>query len=285
MSGRFEASDPLRGGSWRYVIVNGFDRSGTSMIARLLARHPDVELFFQPFSGTAVHRTQWEIWDESVEAPEVEAFLRGLSAGRLDRNFLSSDWFVNHSSVFEPRPGRLHVIKSTKLHFKIRWFRAHWPQTPIFGIYRDPRAVLCSLVRNDFHRTWYGERAFEAAERAIVSDPGLRKAYSRFLGPGRSDVERMALAVAARTHVMARDLPRDAWIRYEEVLRDPNGTLNRFLARFGCPEHDFSRHVAEDFNVVGKPFERADLWRDFFDSQTLERIEPILFAWPGPDPA
>ena len=271
---------PSRGFS--YAILNGFDRSGTSMIAKVLGTHPGIEVIFQPFSRTVLHETQWEAWAPDRACPEVEDFLAGLLAGRLDRAFIRSDWFERHSSTTEPIPGRLHVIKSTKLHLKSAWFRARWPQLPFYGIYRDPRAVLGSLVRNGFHLSWYGPPAFEAAGRFLSSREDLDARYGGFLRRAETDVERMAVALAVRTEVMAEGLRGEDWIVYEEVVSDPNGALNAFLSRFGLEPWDFGAAMGRDYNVIGKPFKGRDVWRSVFSEADLKRLEPILFLYPGP---
>lgn len=281
---------PTGAGSWtltagdrmRYAILNGFDRSGTSMIARVLAAHPEIELIFQPFSRTVLQETQWEAWAPDRECPEVDRFLAGLLEGRLDRAFIRSDWFANHSSVSEPVADRLHVIKSTKLHFKAAWFQARWPQFPFYGIYRDPRAVLGSLVRNGYHVSWYGRAAFEATERFLASRADLEAGYGEYLRCAATDVERMAVVVAVRTQVMAESLRADQWIVYEEVLADPNAVLNALAACFGLGSYDFGAVIGEDYNVIGKPFEGPDMWKTVLRPAELDRVEPILFAYPGP---
>lgn len=266
----------------RYTILNGFDRSGTSMIAKVLGTHPGIEVIFQPFSRTVLQETQWEAWPPERACPEVDDFLAGLLEGRLDRAFIRSDWFANHSSTADPVPGRLHVIKTTKLHFKTAWFRTRWPQFPFYGIYRDPRAVLGSLVRNGFHLSWYGRSAFEAAGRYLVSRDDLDARYGVFLRDARSDVERMAVALAVRTEVMAESLPTEDWIVYEEVVSEPNTALNAFVARFGLEPRDFAGDIGRDHNVVGKPFEGTETWRSVFGPAELKRLEPILSLCPGP---
>jgi hypothetical protein len=266
---------------YRFAIINGFDRSGTTLIAKVLATHPQVELIFQPFNRTVVHETQWAEWEPEVRCPELEAFLDSLLSGRLDRSFLKSEWCANQSTTLEPQAGKLHVIKSTKLHFKSRWLRSRYPQMPLFGIYRDPRGVLCSLVRNGFHVSWYGARAFAGVSRFLETRPDLDAMYGRFLRDARDDVEKMAVVIAVRTRVMGESLDPSRWLVYEEVLKDPNGELNGFLARFGLSEMRFSSALRRDWNVVGERFKAADLWRSRFGRDELERLEPILFSHPS----
>jgi hypothetical protein len=151
----------------RVAILCGFDRSGSSMVAKVLARHPQVECFFQPDNETVFHRTHFEHWPSDHRQPDAEAFFEKLLAGELDWGFIAADWFKRHSTSVKVKPGKLHLIKSTKLHMKVEWLAARFPRIPFYAVHRDPRAILCSLLRNDFYRTWYGESAFQAAAAAI----------------------------------------------------------------------------------------------------------------------
>jgi hypothetical protein len=240
--------------AFRYLIINGFDRSGSSMVARVLAKHPQVETLFQPFSSTEVHRSQWEIWDGSHRAPVTEAYLNGLLGGVVNTSYHQSDWVDRFSSTLEPRPGALHVIKETKLHFKVEWLRTRFPGIPFMALYRDLREIVASLVRNGFHRSWYGG-ALEAVEHVVRADPELEREYGHFFGRRLSEPVAMGVVVAVRTDVMGRSLRRDDWLHYEKVTENVNGELGRILDRFQLASFDFEPHIGQDYSIVGSPYE------------------------------
>jgi hypothetical protein len=81
---------------------------------------------------------------------------------------------------------------------------------------------------------------------------------------------------------MLRATPPAQVIRYGHVRRDPNATYRPFVERFDLAPFDFAPHVREDHNVIGKPFEREDLWREYFSADELRLIED-LFAFLGDD--
>jgi hypothetical protein len=258
------------------IILNGFDRSGSSFIGGLLSRHPVVNYFFQPFSSTEVHEAQYEPWIDEAH-PATEGFLKGLQQGRIDNGFIASSWFGKFSEYSLDDAGRVGLIKETKLHTKIGWLRKRFPDIPVYGIWREPKAVLCSLVRNGFHEKWYGETAYRAATKLITELPGL-ESFQRFLLWELDTVEKMALVIAVRSECMAMHLEQNHWINYEKVRCDPDYYLNEFCRGVGLPEHRFSDAADSDFNVVGLPYSGIDTWQHFFSSAHLRRIESIFGA-------
>jgi len=257
------------------VILNGFDRCGSSFVGGLLSRHPRINYFFQPFSSTEMHRTQYEIWDGNRAAPATESFLRALLAGAVQEDYIAADWFARFSEFDLADPQRIGVVKDTKLHTKVGWLKHHFPQVRFYGIWRDPRAILCSLVRNGFHTRWYGEPAYLDTVALIAREPRLA-AFSEFACDCRDAVEKMALVVAVRTAAMAAELPAERWLVYEQVQEDPDRHLNAFCRRLGLSRHAFSEHVERDYNVSGLPFRGAQLWREYFARRELCRINRIF---------
>lgn len=259
----------------RVLLLVGFDRCGSSMISRVLAAHPQVELLFQPFNSTEIHRAQWRAWPPGERHPATERFLDRLLGGEIDRDYLASDWFDHHSSTDRVVPGALHLIKDTKVHFQLPWLHARFPEIPVWGIWRDPRAIVCSLMRNGFHRSWYGDIGVEQLRAMVERIPGLEP-YAPMLREEAGEHERMALVVALRTHRFVLDLPADRWLVYEEVVAEPNRALGGFLDGSGLEPFDFAPHLGRDLNVVGRPFEKSELWREFFSAEEIADLDRVF---------
>jgi len=257
------------------VVLNGFDRSGTSFIGGMLARHPQVNYFFQPFSSTDIHRAQYEIWGDEDGSPAAESFLRSMREGRIERDFIASDWFDRFSEYDLEDNRGIGIIKETKLHTKIDWLRRTLQGIEIYGIWREPVAVLCSLLRNGFHRKWYGSPAFEKTCSLIRQDERLFM-YKQFMNESLGEEARMALIIAVRTQLMISGLGPDKWLVYERVLSDPDDELNRFCRNFGLNEFGFSSRRHKDFNVIGLRYQRQDLWKDYFRDAMPAQVEQIL---------
>lgn len=242
------------------------------MVAQVLATHPRVESLIQPFSGTVVHETQWEQWAPGESHPEVEEFVEKLREGVVETGFLASDWFEEHSSSTEMVPGHLHVVKSTKLHFKAKWFQDRFPDIPFWAVYRDPRAVICSLLRNDFYRDWYGEPAYRQIARRVRDDERVPRSLREATLTAESDLERASAIVAVRTEVMFRSVPLSRTLSYEEVVEHPNRTLNVLLDRFNLEPLDFAPALKRDHNLVGKAYEGPHHWRDQLVPEEADRV-------------
>ena len=244
------------------------------MVGGLLSKHPEINYYFQPFSSTEVHRTQYETWGAGENHPETESFIRSLREGHIEHNFIASDWFDRFSEYKPDCAGCIGIIKETKLHTKIGWLKSTFPGIEIYGIWRDPRAVLCSLVRNDFHREWYGEAAFQAT-CTLVREEECLEMFIPFLGARLSEEARMALIFSARTQLMMSELRAENWLVYEDVLADPDQALNRFCKTHGLNEFRFSEWRDRDYNVIGLPYLRQDLWKTCFTGSVLAEIEKI----------
>ena len=259
----------------RLVILNGFDRCGSSFIGGLLSRHPQINYFFQPFSRTEVHRTQYEPWGETTSAPATEAFLQSLLAGTVDHDYIASDWFRRFSDFDLGDTRRIGLIKDTKLHTKMAWLKHRFPEVQLYGIRRNPRAILCSLVRNGFHTRWYGEPAYRKTLELLAGDARLAT-FATVAGTCRSTVEKTALVIAVRTALMTMELDDDQWLAYEQVQEDPDRVLNAFCDRLGLPRYRFSAFARRDYNASGLPFRGAGLWRDYFSDSELAGINRIF---------
>ncbi|VAW77380.1 hypothetical protein MNBD_GAMMA15-2041 [hydrothermal vent metagenome] len=259
----------------RLIILNGFDRSGTSLVGGLLSKHPQINYFFQPFSSTEIHKSQYQPWASSEHHPATQSFLQAMQEGRIKRDYIASDWFERFSDYDLENTQSVGIIKETKLHTKIEWLKNTFPDIEVYGIWRNPRAVLCSLIRNGFHEKWYGDEAFEATCTLVREDERL-EALLPFLDERLSGEARMALIFAARTQLLMLSLCPDKWLVYEQVLSNPDNILNRFCRGLGLDEFRFSEWCGKDYNVVGLPYQRQDLWKTYFNGTVPVQVEQII---------
>lgn len=259
---------------FQLCLLEGFDRCGSSMIARVLALHPEVNLIFQPFNSTEVSKTQWARWQVNESHLLTVNFIENLSKGKINRDYIQSDWFKNYSSSQQVQP-KLNLIKDTKFHFKIDWLQHHFPAIAVYGIWRQPEEILHSLVRNGFHKTWYDYLTPEMLKRSISFYESL-SSYSSLLEKTLEDYEVMAIGIALRTEILSQAVSPSNWLVYEDVVREPNFILNQFLKRFNLPAHDFSAAMQEDFNVAGTFSSERTSWKDFFSSAQQQNIAAIF---------
>jgi hypothetical protein len=246
------------------------------MMVKVLAHHPDIECLFQPFSSTIVHDTEWTYWDPDERHPEVEAFLDGLQNGTIHRSFIASDWFENHSTAFEIRPGTTYVIKSTKLHFKADWLSTHYPSMPLYAIERRPQGILASLLRNEFYEDWYGEDAYQALLDYVETDDELSAELVGYVREADSNLEKMAVMVAVRTAVARRRIPSSRTLVYEKVLDNAEREFGKLTRPLELKPYPFGNHLDQDYNITGKQYRRCDLWKTYFDDEEKRTIGNIF---------
>lgn len=262
----------------RTVFLVGFDRSGTSFVAGMLERHPRVQYFCQPDNSSPLHRAQWEYWGAGDGDAASNRFRDALAAGRVDRDYVVSDWFRRFGcGEWELSRDAVNVIKSTKLHWKVRWLE-RVPAFEILAVLRDPRAAVASLVRNGFHEKWYGPADYRAARERVTSgdlpDTGLDLSPP---GESPSSVAAVAWLLLVRTAVLCADLDWDErrLLFYERARERPSGYLCSMLA---LPPHDLDAAREQDFNIIGRPFEGEYRgWADL-DAAARGEIQAVLGA-------
>ena len=259
----------------RLAILLAFDRSGSSMTARILGSLPGVNLLFQPFNGTEVSRSQWEVWDESFESPRTARFLRQLEEGNLDEGYIQSEWFRRYSSSSRVDPLALNLIKDTKLQFKVRWLQTRFPSVRIVGLWRDPIWIMESLVRNGFVDTWYGYLT-EAMLVAAASATGLIETYADAFGALRERKDFVALGLALRTHYHLLNTPPRDWVRYESLVGSPAIEGRRLAALLGTGFATGGLDVTHDYNVAGEAYTGSRDLRQTLSTEDIEVLQRIL---------
>lgn len=274
----------------RPIFVVGHPRSGTTLLASMLGRHPDIAATPETFyllqgrfqlapafrAGPAavadrVHRTPLRRL-----APDREALVAALEAelaagpAPLDAARVFAVLLALHARA----RGKPRVLEKTPLHIRhvdelLAWF----PDARILWILRDGRACIASLGRVDW----------------AADDP---KALAW------QWVRNMAFAAASERRAPEGALLR---VRYEDLVADPGPVLDRIQDFLGVPRsaavHD---HTLRAGTV--KPFERAwkenvnrplsgarvDAWKDEIDATALSPIlNPTLVGLgypPGPMP-
>lgn len=133
-------------------ILNGYDRSGTSAISRILAKHPDIELIFRPFNSGPVRKKMYSIWDKSTPTEIDNSFFKKLEEGILDADYFVSGWHEKFSTVENSfKENKLHVIITNINHFTVEWVSKYYPKIEQWAIWRDPIMILNSCVKNEFY--------------------------------------------------------------------------------------------------------------------------------------
>ncbi len=234
-----------------FVIINGFDRSGTSAISRTLSSHPETELIMQPFNSGFIRERMYQVFEEEDELHEAFRFFRALENNRLDNEIIKSHWHFTHSTTQEFVPGKLHLIKTTINHLAQRWTKSHFPAVHVWGIWREPIDIVSSIIRNGFFGEWYADGIKEILP-TLQKEKFLGEIYLSFSETLETDVQKTAFLLAVRTHFFLQYLDADKLLSYERFRQDSN-YLNGFTQHYGLNKFDFEKSANEDLNIIGQP--------------------------------
>lgn len=203
-----------RAGAWssgeRHIIIGGSPRSGTTLLRRTLDRHPGIccgpesSIFLPAALRIAPVAAGFDI-------PEAE-LQRMLAASPSQGAFI--DAFARRYREQRQRP---RWAEKTPLNVRhIGWILDRFPEARFVHVIRDGRDVACSM-REHPDRQW--------------TDAGWVKVHRPL------PLERYARRWVADTTagIAHRGHPRYLEVRYEDLVQDPAGTLERLLDALGEP--------------------------------------------------
>lgn len=254
------------------LLLNGFDRCGSSVIATALATHPQTEVLYHPFNSGSIRHKMYQIMTDDIASAEDVRFFMGLENEQLWKDYIISPWFKEYSTTLDFIPGKLHVLKTTLNHLTIRWIHERFPRIETWGIWRDPFDILASLVRNAFYAQWYTDALPQVITTLKISGefPPLFNDCLRDIGD--SEVKALALLIATRSYFFFRYLERDKLINYEHFKTDPNSELNKISNYFEIERYSIDARMDEDHNIVGLDYEMGKSHRHLINK------EEYLFA-------
>src|SRR5690606_9554940 len=182
-----------------FVILNGFDRSGTSAISKVLLSHPQIELIMQPFNSGFIREKMYKILDEDDRESPEHQFFSDLSNNTLNNDLIKSHWHEKYSSTHKYQEGKLHIIKTTINHFAQRWMVDNYPEIDVWGIWREPKDIVDSIIRNYFYNDWYKDAIREIIP-TIKSESSLSNHFQIYLPLLNSKVYETAFLLAVRSY-------------------------------------------------------------------------------------
>lgn len=230
----------------RPVFIVGCGRSGTTILTKVLGRHPDIVALDEA-------RDRWYTINPATD----EIGLYGI-AGRLDFGVEdASEEEKSRRRVITAAPlhcgSSIVIEKSTSNVYRIPWLTELYPQCRFINIVRDGRAVAASIVtlaeRNDYRiaptvkrNQWWG---LNYCKRDLLLDRaarcGLLSKPPEALA--RESLDWTAAVVEWIMSVDAADkaksiLPSDRLLTvyYESLVANPVSELRRILDFIGLPK-------------------------------------------------
>lgn len=257
----------------RPVIILSAPRSGSTLLFEALARAPGV----------------YTIGRESHPIIEGWAGLSPRRRGYVSNRLLASDAAdgVAASLRFHfaaqlrdrhgepPPPGPVRFLEKTpKNILRVPFLREVFPDAHFVVLFRDPRAVLSSMME-----------AWRSGHFVTYRDlPGWRSLpWSLLLVDGRERVDGkplediVAWQWSRGTTVLLDDLeaiPRTAWtaLRYEDLLADPEARLRALCAGLGFAWDSDIARLPPSRMTVSAP--SAGKWKR--DAEAIARVMPMV---------
>ena len=260
----------------KFLLLNSFDRSGSTLISKALEQHPKVENLFNPFNATVFRRKFMDVWPspESAESEiEGKRLLSLLLKGDFKNPSFKSKVYLEHSSTFELKES-LYIMKTTNFQMKTSWFIQEYPVIPYYALIRNPLDILTSLVRNDFHTQWYGGWAYKELVSCVQNNPAFNIPLN--LLKLEDEIEQMAAIIGVLNNEMLKCLPQSNIIKYEDIIQDPNKELNLLLEKYNFSKFDFSSSFSNSVNSSGKAFDGKRHSKEIFSSKQIEKYISIF---------
>lgn len=231
----------------RAAFVIGPSRSGTSVLAQAMGRHPQVvateELHFYNLLAPANTGADGQEYRATLlaqlKAVQHEARFFEIKNGTAsDLPAVTADELPDASAPLLPaffdalarEAGAEAVVEQTPMNLYYRdCIRADFPEVVFFLMRRDPRAILASQKMR-WQVGGHGARHIPARDIARVRHAG------------HPLLQLILLRKTARAVAEAAAEPDVELIVYEDLVRDPHGQLARLAARLGL---DYDRAMAE----------------------------------------
>jgi len=254
----------------RAILVTGSHRSGSTWVGRMIATHPRVWYFSEPFNAETdlwcPIRHMWHhvtAWDEKP----FEAYLRWPLTLRypwwreVRRNYRPAHVYRHTGRAVKYLLRRLlgfrPLLKDPTAIFSAEWLAARYP-VDVVVLIRHPAAFAASLKRLNWH--------FPFAH--LLVQPKLLETYlrpfekeiRRVVGGSWDILDHAILAWRIFHHVIRhyqQNHPDWIFVRHEDLSRYPVEQFRELFDRLGLEFMDTTRRTVEAHSAEENPTEAA----------------------------
>lgn len=234
----------LRG---RLAFITGCGRSGTTILGRLLERHPEVaycndrfDLWVRPFPFT-------DIWGHHIGSARVGP---RVALGREDANVprAALDWFFG--LLDKERGDRPLLVEKLAINnYRLGFLMGLCPDASLINITRHGVEVAFSIQQKANLGHWYGEKD---RKWTLLCEYAWSNGYgpllARCTNPFLKGLLEWRMSVEAAEKFFAAEAPAKlVRLRYEDLIADPTVTCGRMLEFLGLTRDDaVLRFAAEE---------------------------------------
>eukprot|EP00397_Hematodinium_sp_SG-2012_P051328 GEMP01060080.1.p1 GENE.GEMP01060080.1~~GEMP01060080.1.p1 ORF type:complete len:367 (+),score=60.43 GEMP01060080.1:52-1101(+) len=201
-----------------YVI--GCGRSGTTLLAQILAAHPQVCVLNEP---RLLWREKWDVWSVNAET----------CGGKLKAQDMPDDAIMNHYRQVSQITRKPWIVEKFPEHgFKLGALQALWRTQQGHAVFvyvkRQPRAVAKSISKFSFP-AWYGACGYKWNCVRKLADPnGSALSFIDDLEPELGMFARGCVEYCACIHEINQSNVPVVVVEYESIISDPQGAVQAF---------------------------------------------------------
>lgn len=227
-----------------YVIVTGCSRSGTSILAEVLAQHPDVEHIWEPKDA----------WIGCAASPGLDYRYTEANIGPGTQQCVLTV-LDKHSKTDKP----VRLVKDPRLALMGRWLLGILPEVKVICIVRNGYDNVCSLR------------------------PGIKKGWNHEKIPGwwlyNADAD-LTLEQKCAVHwstvngAMLADLGKEGracWVYYERLVKTPQESIAMICEWLGWQAHEdvlsYAGRITDDVAGSYQPEFQKKMW--FVDDHSV----------------
>lgn len=246
------------------VFFIGSGRSGTNLLAHLLASHPDIAVY--PYEANDLwHPGAFPWWASSRPAPPIWKDPYAFTATTLETRTPEEDGRLKATlGAYQALVrGRCVVNKSVMITFMIPHVLTVFPDARFIHLLRDGRAVAVSFARL--------ERARIDRHPERYREYGLDLSFESLVGEfARHWREHVAEIAAQRSDLGLGSVTRLIELRYEDLTNEPDSSLAGLAQFLDVDDEGFNKRQWPRIENRNYKF------REVLDKEALMRISAIM---------